>query len=250
MTLLVIWHHETEKVERFLDSLKGLHSNVQFILEMERDNQFPFLDIDIYSRQDGSLSHKIYRNLPTQISTWNLDYITTLPKYKPVLSTLLERTRGLCDIKCVGLQPRKISSFLRPVKDDLGLGTTGVYNITCECGHVYIEQTGRSIRTRIKEHHRHIRLGHPDKSAVAEGRFHHTHLIKFQETWILCTGSAYTPLPSTPWVGHPSSLFPASAFLLFLLHFAPVPTFGLFIPCPLICYKFLLRPRFPFFPVI
>jgi hypothetical protein len=54
------------------------------------------------------------------------------------------------------------------VKDDLGLKTPGVYSIPCECGQVYIGQTGRSIDTRIKEHHRHIRLAHPDKSAVGE----------------------------------------------------------------------------------
>jgi hypothetical protein len=36
--------------------------------------------------------------------------------------------------KSVGLPPRKISSFLWSVKDDLGLKTSGVYSIPCECG--------------------------------------------------------------------------------------------------------------------
>jgi hypothetical protein len=40
------------------------------------------------------------------------------------------------NIMSVGLPPRKITSFLRPVKDDLGLRTPGVYNIPCECGRV------------------------------------------------------------------------------------------------------------------
>jgi hypothetical protein len=61
MTSLVIWRHGTEKVESFLDYLKGLNRNVQFTMEMKRDGQLPFLDIDIYRRQDGSLSHKVYR---------------------------------------------------------------------------------------------------------------------------------------------------------------------------------------------
>jgi hypothetical protein len=46
-----------------------------------------------------------------------------------------------------GPPSQKISSFLRSVKDDLGLKTLGVYRITYECGQVYIEQTGRSIVT-------------------------------------------------------------------------------------------------------
>jgi hypothetical protein len=57
-------------------------------------------------------------------------------------------------IKSVGLPPWKISRLLRPVKDDLGPKTLGVYSIPCE----YIGQAGISIKTRLKEHHRHIRL--------------------------------------------------------------------------------------------
>jgi hypothetical protein len=64
------------------------------------------------------------------------------------------------NIKSVGLP--------HPVKDHLGLRTPGVYRISCECGRVYIGQTGRSVDMRLKQHQRHIRLEHPDKSAVAE----------------------------------------------------------------------------------
>jgi hypothetical protein len=35
-------------------------------------------------------------------------------------------------------------------------------------GRYYIGQTDRSVDIRLKEHQRHIRLEHPDKSAVAE----------------------------------------------------------------------------------
>jgi hypothetical protein len=67
----------------------------------------------------------------------------------------------------VGLPPRKISSFLRSVKDDQELKTPGVHSIPCECGQVYIRQTGRSIDTKLKELQRHIRLEYADNSAVA-----------------------------------------------------------------------------------
>jgi hypothetical protein len=77
------------------------------------------------------------------------------------------------------------------MKDDLGLKTPGVYSITCECGQVYIGQTGRSIDTRIKERHRHIRLAHPDKSVVAEHSISWGHRIQLQDTKILSTKSRY-----------------------------------------------------------
>jgi hypothetical protein len=77
------------------------------------------------------------------------------------------------------------------LKDNQGLRTPGVYSIPCDCGEVYIGQTCWSIETRLKEHHRHIWLRHPDKSAVAEHRLNHDHIIKFQDTQLVCTRSSY-----------------------------------------------------------
>jgi hypothetical protein len=48
------------------------------------------------------------------------------------------------NIKYVGLPPRQISSFLRPVIDDPGVRTPRVYSMPCECGQAYIGQTGGS----------------------------------------------------------------------------------------------------------
>ena len=41
-----------------------------------------------------------------------------------------------------------------------------VYRIPCECGQVYIGETGRSMHERIKEHDRDIRLARTQTSAV------------------------------------------------------------------------------------
>ncbi len=43
-----------------------------------------------------------------------------------------------------------------------------VYKIPCECGKVYIGETGRAMQDRIKEHDRDIRLAHTQNSAVSE----------------------------------------------------------------------------------
>jgi hypothetical protein len=126
---------------------------------------------------------------------------TSKPKGKPTSFALLpyvQMTYGWLSsilakysIKFVGLPPRKISSFLHPVKDDLLLRTPGVYSIPCGCGQVYIGQPDRSIESRIKEHHWHIRLEYPDTLALAEIGFNHNHVIKFQDTRIFVIVPSY-----------------------------------------------------------
>jgi hypothetical protein len=103
----------------------------------------------------------------------------------------ISRVLARYNIKSVGLPHMKLSSLLRPVKDHLGLRISGVYRIPCECGRVYIAQMGRSVDIRLKEHQRHIRLEHPEKSAVAEHSIEQGHRIQFHNSSILATKFRY-----------------------------------------------------------
>jgi hypothetical protein len=69
--------------------------------------------------------------------------------------------------KSVSIPPRKIYNYLPPVEDvwDKGLR---MYTVNaCEFGQVYIGQSGRSIKIRIIEHSRHIRLAQAEISAAS-----------------------------------------------------------------------------------
>jgi len=65
--------------------------------------------------------------------------------------------------------PKKIGQILRNPKDQRhSLSFTGVYKIPCSCGKVYIDETGRMINIRMKEHQRDVILKHTTQSALLE----------------------------------------------------------------------------------
>jgi hypothetical protein len=48
-----------------------------------------------------------------------------------------------------------------------------------------------AVQLRRVEEHRHVRLAHPEKSAVAEHSTDNDHKIRFQETKLLASKSGY-----------------------------------------------------------
>ena len=72
--------------------------------------------------------------------------------------------------KLCALVPNTLRSHLVRPKDPLDPSQQDgvVYKIPCERGKVYIGETGRSMRERIKEHDRDIRLARTQNSAVSE----------------------------------------------------------------------------------
>ena len=72
-----------------------------------------------------------------------------VPIYAETVSSKIGRLLSKYDIKTVFRPPAKISQLLSPVKDDLGLRTPGINKIPCECGKVYIEQTGCTVQETL-----------------------------------------------------------------------------------------------------
>ena len=95
---------------------------------------------------------------------------TAVLPYVKGLSEALRRCLQQQGIRTVFRSDTTLRSHLVRPKDTVDPAKQDgvVYKIPCECGKVYIEQTGRSIHERIKEHDRDIRLARTQSSAVSE----------------------------------------------------------------------------------
>jgi hypothetical protein len=71
-------------------------------------------------------------------------------------------------IRTVQIPKKKTAQMLRSAKGGLEHRVPGVYRIPCECGKVYVGQSGRTVEARYQEHQRYISVHQPEKSAVAE----------------------------------------------------------------------------------
>ena len=55
------WPHGKESLDVFLEHLNSQSEHIKFTMEVEKDNQIPFLDVLITKRNEGTLGHQVYR---------------------------------------------------------------------------------------------------------------------------------------------------------------------------------------------
>jgi transposase len=130
---------------------------VYMVLELKEMRDGAMVPESKKSYSDRQIHRVLNRRPNVSQPNDNLDSVVFLPYVGPIYNRI-SRVLFRHKVKSVGLSPKKVSSFLRPVKENLGLRTPGVYRIPCECGKVFIRQTGRSVDAILKEHRRHIRL--------------------------------------------------------------------------------------------
>ena len=111
--------------------------------------------------------------------------------------TTLPNTKGVSDkIKRILLETgvqvafkpfSTIGRFLPSLKDEINQNDKSnlVYEVPCQnCAFVYIKQTKRYLKSRIKEHQRAIKFQWPEKSALCQHSMENDHLIDWSEVKI------------------------------------------------------------------
>jgi hypothetical protein len=130
--------------------------------------------------------HRIFNRRPHLGQPDNSNSVAFLPIFGLTFN-LISRVLVRHNVESVGLPRMTFSSLLRPVENNLGIRTPGVYRIPYEWSRFYIGQTGRSVNVWLKEHQRQICLERPEKSAVAEYSIGQGHRIQFHNTSTLTT---------------------------------------------------------------
>ena len=138
--------------------------------------------LPVSNRDPSSLVQKITkaRTTPRREPVVEFKSIAILPCVQGVSESLL------CCLEQQGMRTvfksdTTLQSHLVRPKDTINPAEQDgvVYRIPCECGKVYIRETGRSMQERIKEHDRDIRLARTQTSAVAE----HAHETGHYPIW-------------------------------------------------------------------
>jgi hypothetical protein len=183
-------HHHPSNKQAVLSTL--MHRARALCNEDSLQAELLFLK-DVF-RENGYSARQIHRALnrpPLLPQPENKPHSVAFLPFVGIIFNRISRVLARHNIKFVGLPHMKLSSLLRPAKDHLGIRTPGVYRIPRECCRFYIGQTGLSVGIRLKEHQRHIRLQHLDKSAVAEHSIDKGQRIQFHNSSILVAKTRY-----------------------------------------------------------
>ncbi|MDA8031702.1 MAG: reverse transcriptase domain-containing protein, partial [Alphaproteobacteria bacterium] len=246
----IIWPHGRTQLVAFLNHLNNLCEKIQFTMEVEEENQLPFLDV-LVRRNGDSLSTSVYRKkthtdryvhfrshhhpqvktsvvsclksraeqlctgdglaeelnhlsrvfqangYPHAVTAGALNKRRRRPPTRtedetqkmlvlPYVKGLSERIRLVCrslNIKTAFRSSRTLRSFLTHVKAPTPQEEQKcvVYRVPCECGSVYIGETGRQMRTHIEEHKKAVLKADPN-NAIATHVWNTGHKIQWNES--------------------------------------------------------------------
>ena len=93
----VIWSHGKDELQRFLEHINSIHSNISFTMEKEKDGKLAFLDVLISRGNDHKLHHRVHRK-PTHTDRYLHKDSNHHPSQKRgIIKTLTERARRICE---------------------------------------------------------------------------------------------------------------------------------------------------------
>ncbi|XP_022110020.1 uncharacterized protein LOC110989744 [Acanthaster planci] len=219
----VIWQHGQDNLRLFLKHLNGLHSSIQFTTEQERNGNISFFDVEVTRKEDGHTTSAtknssaknttaLQRNgykpsqdprsqiqprpkgllypKPTSLSAPSS---ITLP-YLDSTSHYIQRILHKYGIRVFHTAPLQLHNLLTSHKDRQDpQRRPGVYRIPCQCGKVYIGETGKDLPTRINKHKARGRKGELDESSIIKHSHTEDHHINWNQAELITSIERWWP---------------------------------------------------------
>jgi len=111
----------------------------------------------------------------------------TIPYINTISQKLKHVTKDL-DTRTSYYSINKLGTIIKGQKDNIPklLQTNLVYILSCtDCDATYVGQTGRTLKTRISEHRKHIKKTTTTQSVITEHRFKYSHEFNWDSIEIL-----------------------------------------------------------------
>jgi hypothetical protein len=178
-------HHPQQK----LNVLKTLYNRATSVCSSESTLKSEMNTLKSIAHSNG-FTHQQHINSITKqpkISKYGPKRKKAFIPFHPATYKQVAKNLNKYAIETVFIPPSKIYQILPSSKDKISISEKrGIYKIPCgDCSKVYIGQTTRNLGIRIKEHKDYLRLGHPEKSGIANHAFEKDHCITWNDAKII-----------------------------------------------------------------
>ena len=175
-----------------LSIARTLYSRANNIISDENKKIQEFRHVSDILKSNGFPSHKHSFSFKTnsvasQKSYQQFQGFATIP-YVQGISGSIKRILAEVGIRVAMKPDFTLSSFFRKPKDPIDFEEKRglVYQISCrDCDAIYIGKTGRSVKTRKREHVRAVRDFDPEGSALCQHVLEYDHAIDWKNVKIL-----------------------------------------------------------------
>ncbi len=153
-------------------------------------NNYPRKWVEAHIKQ---IKFKFYHQLPQVPEEQPRVILPYIPNLTENVARVINRKLG----NPLGYIPyNRMSDIVSSHKDKGICPKCGIYVVNCTCGSMYIGETGRDLSVRLKEHKDSTRLGHIDKSAIANHAWEYisdsNHKIQWEDAKIIVSEGRYT----------------------------------------------------------
>ncbi|XP_018569905.1 uncharacterized protein LOC108909916 [Anoplophora glabripennis] len=104
----IIWPHRRNNVADFLDHIDGIHLDIQFTMEVDKNAALSFLDVLVERKPDGTLGHRVYRK-----RTHTDKYLNAESHHHPAQNTLIHRAQIISEPRHLAEELEHLRTALR-----------------------------------------------------------------------------------------------------------------------------------------